>query len=266
MAKTRYLGDIVSLTPTSFETWARCRRQFLLGHILGVPPSNSANTPDLGQQVHELLRFLHEQGSCHDRTHVEETLTNNGAATELHRVMFERHEARCPETFERAAHEVDVARFHRFPAPMFMAQARIDAIWVHDGLLDARDYKTGRRFYDRVADDPSAQVQAFVLAPYARRRSLRLRLRYEFLAPEVDDDPEPFEPDDDDLEAIGEQLRVAVAAMHNEQDREQAWRGCADAAICRSCRYRAICPDSEAAGVPEWQALALTEEPEGSHR
>ena len=30
------------------------------------------------------------------------------------------------------------------PPPMFMATARIDAVWVHDGLLDARDYKTGR--------------------------------------------------------------------------------------------------------------------------
>jgi hypothetical protein len=257
---TRYFGDIVSLTPTSVETWARCHRQFLLGNVLGVPASNSIVTPDLGQQVHELLRFLHEQGSCHDAVHVAETLAGNGAGDDLHRAMFERHAARCPTSFEREAHEVDVARFHRFPAPMFMVQARIDAIWVHDGLLDARDYKTGRRFYDRVADDPSARVQAFALAPYARRRSLRLRLRYEYLAPEIDDDPEPFEPGDDDLEAIGEELRLAVAGMHNERD----WRGCAEPTICGSCRYRAICPDTAVAAVPEWAALALAEEPEGT--
>jgi len=260
MPAPRYFGDIVSLTPTSIETWARCRRQFLLGNVLGVPASNSIATPDLGQQVHELLRFLHERGSCHDPAHVEETLHTHGAASDLHRAMFERHAARCPATSEREAHEIDVARFHRFPAPMFMVQARIDAIWVHDGLLDARDYKTGRRFYDRVADDPSARVQAFALAPYARRRSLRLRLRYEYLAPEVEDDPEPFEPADDDLDAIGEELRLAVAAMHNETE----WKGCAEVAVCRTCRYRAICPDSAAPGVPEWAALALAEEHEGT--
>ena len=49
------------------------------------------------------------------------------------------------------------------PLPMFMATARIDAIWIHDGLLDARDYKTGKLWHTRVCDVPAAKVQAFVL-------------------------------------------------------------------------------------------------------
>jgi hypothetical protein len=97
-------------------------------------------------------------------------------------------------------------------------------------------------------------VQAYVLAPHAQRRGLRLRVRYEYLAPEVDDDPEAFEPDDDDLAAIAERVHAGVRAMWEEVD----WRGCADEAICRTCRYRSICPDSTAVSEPQWPALAVT--------
>ena len=91
---------------------------------------------------------------------------------------------------------------------MFMATARIDALWIHDGLLDARDYKTGRLWHTRVCDVPAAKVQAYVLGRAAQRRGLRMRLRYEYLQPEVDEDPEPWEPDDDDLLAVEEELRA----------------------------------------------------------
>jgi hypothetical protein len=251
-----FLPDIVSITPTSVEAWARCHRLFLLGHLLSVPASDEVPTPDRGQLVHELLRHVHERGTCRDREHVEGVLAGHGVADDLHRTMFERHAARCPRDADQGAHETDIARFHRFPAPMFMANARIDAIWVHDGILDARDYKTGQRWHDRVADDPSALVQAFVLAPHAQRRGLRLRVRYEYLAPEVDEDPEPFEPDEEDLAELDERLRETVAAMWGEV----AWPGCGDAAICRTCRYRSICADSTAPGEPVWAALALTDD------
>ena len=61
---------------------------------------------------------------------------------------------------------------------------------MHDGLLDARDYKTGGLYYERVADVPAAKVQAWVLADAARKRGLRLRLRYEHLSPDVEEDPD----------------------------------------------------------------------------
>ena len=103
---------------------------------------------------------------------------------------------------DRAIREHELARFHRVPPPMFMATARIDAIWVHDGILDARDYKTGSLWHTRVADVPAAKVQAFVLAQAAAQRDLRLRLRYEYLQPEIADDPEPWEPYEDDLALV----------------------------------------------------------------
>ena len=63
----------------------------------------------------------------------------------------------------------DRARFHRLPPPMFMATARIDAIWIHDGLLDARDYKTGSSWHERVADVPRRRCRRSC----SRRRAQR---------------------------------------------------------------------------------------------
>jgi hypothetical protein len=235
-----------------------CRRLFLTSALLGVPPSDAGRSADQGLFVHELLRFVHDTGSCRDRTHVETVLADHGADDEYYRGVVERHAQRCPASWEAAVHERELARFHREPVPMFMATARIDAMWLHDGLLDARDYKTGARWYERVADDPRAHVQAYVLAKVAARRGLRLRLRYEHLAAEVDDDPEPWEPDNDDLEAVEESLRAAVQAMWEERD----WKGAADAPACRACRYRSICPDTAAPGLPAWPSLATASGPE----
>jgi hypothetical protein len=98
------------------------------------------------------------------------------------------------------------------------------------------------------------------MAPVAEALGLRLRLRYEQLAAEIDDDPEEWEPDDDDLEAVGEELVTLVEQMRTES----AWAGAGDPTICRYCRYRSICPDSAAPGVPGWPRVdADPDDPEG---
>jgi hypothetical protein len=251
--RERLLAQIVSLTPTAYETWKRCPREYLLTHLLALPPSDGTRPTDNGLLLHELLRLVHEQGSCHDADHVRDVLAGHGVDDPHFGGMLERHIRRCPSEAETGAHEVDLARFHKVPVPMFMVTARIDAIWVHDGFLDARDYKTGARWYERVADDPRARVQVFVLDHHARRRGLRLRLRYEHLAAEVDDDPESYEPDDDELAAIEEELRATVEELWSIE----AWTGVGDPAVCTWCRFRSVCPDSAAAGEPGWPVLAL---------
>jgi RecB family exonuclease len=143
-----------------------------------------------------------------------------------------------------------VARFHRLPTPMFMATARFDALWSHDGILDARDYKTGRVWSDDTAHDDQARLQAFVLAPMAAAAGLRLRVAFEHLAAEIADDPDPFEPDDDDLAAIEEELRAIVAEIRTER-----FAGVADPEVCRHCRYRSICPDSATPSEPIWPTV-----------
>jgi PD-(D/E)XK nuclease superfamily len=247
--RDRLLGDIVPLSASSLDTWLRCRREYLAAQLLGVPESDDGISPDQGLLVHDLLRHVHQNGSCRDRAHVQGVLAaHNLEESSAIAGFIDRHVRRCPADAGDGEHEVERARFHRLPPPMFMATGRIDAIWRHRGLLDARDYKTGRPFTERVADDPRARLQVWLLAPLARRDGLRLRLRYEFLAAEVDDDPEPFEPDDDDLAAIEEELRHLVAAIAAEQ----RFAGVNDVTLCKSCRFRSLCPDSAAPGVPVW--------------
>jgi len=252
----RPLGDIVSLTPTGFDTFLHCPRAFYLREVLGVPASDAGPTNDQGLLVHDMLAHVHMTGSCHDTSHVAAVLDAHAVDSDIMRELVARHAQRCPSAAaERAAHEHTLARFHRMPKPMFMATARIDACWVHDGLLDARDYKTGNLWHSRVCDVPAARVQAFVLGRAAQRRGLRLRLRYEYLQPEIDDDPEPWEPDDDDLVAVEEELRDAVARMHGYDD----WPGVGEADACRTCRFRSICRDSATPGEPSWAVLTALE-------
>ena len=253
----RLLPEIVRLTPSTYADFVRCRRLFLTSALLRVPPSDAVRSPDQGLLVHDVLERLHRTGTCHDSAHVQRVLAEAEADTAQMRAFVDRHARRCPSAVDNAAHEVDRVRFHKEPVPMFLASARIDAVWIHDGVLDARDYKTGAMHYERLADDPRARVQAWVLARDATRTGLRLRLRYEHLQPEVDDDPEPWEPGDDDLAAITEELRDAVATMWRIDD----WRGVAETDVCRTCRYRSICRDSAAPSEPTWPVLAATDEP-----
>lgn len=249
--KRKLLPDIVSITPSNFDDFVQCQRRFLNRQLLGLPASDTGPSNDTGIKVHDLLRLIHAEGSCGDAAHVAAVLAGHDADDDHVRQLVDRHISKCPSReVSGSAHEVTLARFHRLPPPMFMATARIDAVWVHDGLLDARDYKTGRLREERLAEDPSAKVQAFVLDQAARDRDLRLRLRYEYLNPDVHDDPEPWEPDADDLAAIEEEIRAAVERMRTIDD----WKGVADDR-CTRCAYRSICRDSVAPSEPTWPVL-----------
>jgi hypothetical protein len=252
MVSSRRLPQIVRLTPSSFADLLWCPRLYFNKHVLRLPASDEGRSGDQGLLVHDVLERIHTAGSCHDAAHVTEVLEAAEADSPQMRAFVDRHATRCPREVDREAHEVDRVRFHREPKPMFLASARIDAVWVHDGVLDARDYKTGARRVDRLADDPAARVQAWVLARDAVRTQLRLQLRYEYLQPEVDDDPEPWEPDADDLAAIDNELRATVASMWEADD----WLGVNEPDVCRTCRYRSICRDSAAVGEPSWPVLS----------
>lgn len=253
MSRERLLSEIVPLSPTGRSAWGLCRRQFLLSQLLGLRyADDDSGGAQLGQMTHDVLRMIHTHGTCRDEDHVASVIEGYGDSTERRLHSFvERHVLRCPAESDRALHEYQVARFHRAPSPMFMGIAQIDAIWVHDGLLDARDYKTGALWLEEVRADPGARLQAWILARYAERHGLALRLRYEYLAAGVTDDPEPFEPDGDDLDSITEELRSVVEKMWAE-DNEGDWNGVADPEICGRCAHRTICRDSaavESAGI-----------------
>src|SRR5262245_38616195 len=242
--KDRLLPEILPLSASAIETWRRCPREFLDAHVLGVPSSDEGRPPDYGTLVHAMLEQIHKHGSCHDKAHVEEVLAlhdidaDNAVATAV-----TRHSGRCPSPALDEWHEVEAVRFSKAPPPQFIVTGRFDAVWQHDGLLELRDYKTGAVVSERVADDPRARLQAWLAAPRAQRLGLQLRIRYEHLAPEVADDPEAFEPDEEDLDAIGEELRAVAAAIH-EAAAAGTFPGTAEADVCGTCRYRSICPES----------------------
>jgi hypothetical protein len=243
------VGDIVGLSATALERWYRCRRELRNRDLLGLPESNPGPSADVGNLVHSLLRLVHEQGSCQDADFVADVLAAHAVdGTGPISGYVERHRRRCPADPATSRHELELARFHRAPAPMFMATGRLDAVWVHDGILDVRDYKTGGSFVERVGDDPRARLQAWLAEPLAARRGLRVRIRYEHLAAEFDDDPEPFQPDDEELDAIGEELRAVVAAIRAEVE----FAGPGDASICLRCSYRGVCPESAVVAEPAW--------------
>lgn len=241
------VGSIVLLSPTTALRWMRCRRQYLLRNVLQMPSLDTGPAAEEGLKVHALLRMLHERGSCTDRAWVDEVVDSYGVGdADRLRGFLERHARRCPQGAVAHGHEVELARFHRSPPPLFLVAGTIDAIWVHDGILDARDYKTGTPWTGDVSDDVRARVQAWLLAPLARERGLRLRVRYEFLAPEVAEDPPPFEPEPDRLDEIEEELRTVSEAMRTERE----FVGVGDPRVCRSCDYRSVCLDARVGDGP----------------
>lgn len=248
---TPLVVGVVHLTPSSVDVWSRCRRRYLLKHLLDVPasdPKGPASTA--GLDAHAVLAEVHETGTCRDAAHVESVIARAGGDAPRLATTVARHARRCPSTAEAIGHELDLARHTRGAGTSrFVTTARIDAIWVHDGTLDARDYKTGRPMpVDAVGDDSRARVQAFVLAPLAEARGLRLRLRYEELGAESGEDPDPFEPDDEQLAMIEDELCHLQDTMRAERE----FRGVGESWACGTCEYRSICPDSASPGEPTW--------------
>lgn len=249
MRSARLLPDIVPISASAIERWSRCPREYRNRDLLGLPESNPGPPSDIGNLVHALLRMVHDRGSCKDDAFVDDLLTAHGFdGPGSIRGFLERHARRCPSPTDRSWHEVEIARFHRAPAPMFIATGRLDAVWIHDGLLDIRDYKTGGVRLERVGDDPRARLQAWLAAPRAARDGLRIRVRYEHLAAEVGDDPDPYEPEPEEIDGVEEELRRFVESVRGEEE----FAGVHDTVICGGCRYRGVCPDTAVPSAPTW--------------
>jgi hypothetical protein len=246
------LPGVIHVTPTGLDTWRRCPREWRDHQLFNLPASDTDPGGVHGLQLHDSLHMIHVEGSCHDHEHVGDVLVRRGLDHDDRLwAEIERHATRCPDPAEAIGHEITRARFGWDPCNPFMATARFDALWVHDGILDARDFKTGKVWSEMVADDKQARLQAWILAPLAEARGLRLRISFEHLAAEVVDDPEPFEPDADDLAAIEDELRREVVAIRATTE----FVGVADREVCGRCRYRSICPDSATPGVPVWPTV-----------
>ena len=244
-------GPILRLSPTSLASWHRCPREWR-NALLVIPASDSPGPTYHGDEMHALLKLVHEEGSCQDPALVDDVLVRHGAeGNEQLRAGLARHAEHCPQGAVAVGHELTRSRFQFRPGPPFMASARIDALWRYDDVLDAHDYKTGRAWDHRLSDDTQARLQAWILAPMAHALGLRLRISFEYLSAEVTMQPASFEPEPEDLDDIQEELRSTVAAMHAES----AFAGVADPDVCGYCRFRSICPDSAARSEPIWPVV-----------
>lgn len=238
--RTNFVGPVVRLTPTSLVRWLDCPRAYRAAHLLDLPTRPPGPRTTLGIDVHAALAKLHDDGPCGlDLARQQGAAVAHGTADATRLGFITRHARRCPLSARSVGHELDLAQLHTWGPVPVMVTARIDAVWEHNGILDCRDYKTGLPRVDRVADDPAARLQAWLLAPVAAARGLRLQLSYEHLAEDVDDDPEPFEPEDDDIADIRRwigDIGSAIAASD--------FKGVSDSWSCERCTFRAACPDA----------------------
>jgi len=239
-ARTDYVGSVVKLTPTSMHRWLDCPRAYRAAHLLDLPTGPLGARSTQGLAVHARLAKLHEDGPCGPDTarHVE-AASVDGLVDDTMLGFITRHALRCPPAATSVGHELDLAQLHTWGEVPVMVTARVDAVWQRDGLLDCRDYKTGRARVARVADDPAARLQAWLLARLAAARGLRLQLRYEHLVPGIDEDPEPFEPDAEDIANIEAEIGAVAAAIASSE-----FPGVSDSVVCRRCAFRHACPDA----------------------
>lgn len=282
VAANPWVGPVLALSPSSIEDWQRCRRLYRTRHLLNVPSSEPNRlATGVGLEVHRLLELVHAEGCCGDlaamsalvhremdspgcraagRADREEEPVSGlapggrpGGRIDAGRIdagriegYLARHATRCPGAGSSwSGHELTLARYHRRP-PRWVLTARIDAVWARGAFLEGRDYKTGRRRFDRVVDDLVGRLQVWLLAPLAAERGLRLRLSYEHLSLESPDDPDPYEPEDEDLVAIEDEL----CALAVEINAEIGFSGCGDAGTCRRCTYESICAERIADPAP----------------
>jgi RecB family exonuclease len=239
------VGDIVRLSPTAVENWYRCRRAFRARHLLSLPGTDAGpGGANEGLLVHQLLHRLHREERCGDAAWMSDLAESHAGADGVDAArtlgFLDRHARRCPRGAMSVGHERELARGWFGARPLLMVTGTIDAVWSHDGLLDARDYKCGMPHAASLRESAEARVQAWLLAPMADELGLQLRLRHEHLAPEASDDPDPFEPDTEDLAEISAELIGLAAAVGAERE----WRGVSAERVCRTCPYRSVCPDA----------------------
>lgn len=236
------VGQVLTLSPSAVELWRRCPRAFRARHLLHLPGSDRFADDGVGVRVHRLLEDLHAAGPCTSADAVHAFLAARlrlGDPTDAHVAsLVERHVPRCPQGATSVGHEHTLARVEASGWPLVVVTGRLDACWAVGGVLEVRDYKTGRGPSVPLAHDPAAQVQAWLAAPLARSMGLELRLRYELLSPDADDELAPWSPAEEDLDGIGAGLRALTAELGDGWDVQAS-----DApAVCDRCEYRTVCP------------------------
>ena len=170
------------------------------------------------------------------------------------------HARRCPDPRGALGHEITRRGSTASRGRRSWRRRGIDALWVHDGVLDARDYKTGQVWSDQRRPTTARRGSRRGCSRRSPRRAgSGCGSRSSTSRPTCVEDPEPFEPDADDLRAIEEELRADGRARcaPRPTSRASPTPTCADpAATARSA------PTRPSPGVPVWP---MVEAEDGRH-
>jgi RecB family exonuclease len=252
----------VRLSPSALNRYLVCPKQFLLADIERRPRTEDS-APHLSQANaihHALERFFGLPLDSREPENLERAL----------RAVWSQH--RQPDTFASREEEREYGRAALGMLQLFAAsfdlcvqplareqwvRLRIDGFEVfgkidridagRSGGIDILDYKTGTRPLDPtdLASEPAVQVYVLGAERACQQPVERVRFVYLALGTEV-----VWEPEREDVEALGERLGRTLKAIRTQEVFEAA-----PGHHCRWCAFNAICTERSATTLDELQPV-----------
>jgi RecB family exonuclease len=235
---------VLTLSASRIRDFQRCRRMFFMAHILRLPGDSSTDSDAafVGSTTHEVLYDIHKLG-----TQVQDHKSSAVPGEEVYvdpraESLIRSHINICPsENAEYLGGELD-ARW-LIVRKQVLLTGRFDALWLYpDGVIEIRDYKTGR-CPDSLDGDLGAAIYLLLAinTPHARTKRVHtVRVVYESLA-----NPEGRTVT---LNATKSLLREAydeVTHMAKLIREEKSFPPNPSGSNCRTCAYRGTCPSSQ---------------------
>jgi CRISPR/Cas system-associated exonuclease Cas4 (RecB family) len=245
---------LISISPWRLKEDAACARRAYYTHVLGLRGGepNGADTSDLdhttliGREAHEELHARHLDGADHDAVGIirEDAVMDPSVVNMVERAVTN-HQLLCPgnDGSSYLGGELDLRWFIK--RKLILVRGRIDALWQGtDGVIEVRDYKTGRTAPDAIADDPAPGIYGLLVR--AQRPEVEVRVVYELLG---GDSPRPFE-----IDVTIELQRQSVQLILDMVERLRRDRMFAPNPLpvrCRSCPFTRSCPEGAEAANSE---------------
>ena len=252
------LPGILHVTPTNLDTWRRCPREWRNAYLFGIPSSDTDPGTVHGQQMHDVLRLVHERGTCQRRRArrrrarepwLRRQRADARRAGAAHDALPDPRRRARPRGDQRPLRSASDRAVHGHRAPRRAVGARRDP---------RRPRLQDRPGVDRAAS-PTTRRPAF--RPGWSHRSptgsgSACASPSSTWPPKCSTTPSRSSPTPTTSRTIEDELRCEVVAMRSEVD----FAGVADAEVCPRCRYRSICPDSAVRGLPVWPVVEQEEE------
>jgi CRISPR/Cas system-associated exonuclease Cas4 (RecB family) len=237
---------LISISPWRLKEDAACPRRAYYTHVLALR-SNGAGMIDgfdaddttlIGREAHAELHARHLDGADHDAVGIvrDDAVMDPSVVTMVERAVSN-HRALCPsiDGATYLAGELDLRWFIK--RKLILVRGRVDALWRGtDGVLEVRDYKTGRTAPDTIADDPAPGIYGLLVR--AQWPDVEVRVVYELLS---GDSPRPFE-----IDVTVELQRQSIQLILDMVERLRRDRTFPPNPLpvrCQRCPYTRSCPE-----------------------